>query len=152
MQQKLAVKQNAIFFTIGYQSHTLQSFVRLLKSKRIQLLVDVRQNPISRKPGFSKSRLSIEMPLRGIEYVHYPSLGTPPPIRSIYFQHGPERALKQYERYLLTKVQFVHSLVDTAADRRVCLMCLEKDPNLCHRGSIARKVGEITGCQPTHLM
>jgi hypothetical protein len=41
----------------------------------LRTLVDVRLTPISRKPGFSKRRLTEALTESGIEYVHLPVLG-----------------------------------------------------------------------------
>lgn len=45
-------------FTIGYESITLLQLVDELRQNCIRTVIDVRQNPISRKPGFSKTALS----------------------------------------------------------------------------------------------
>ena len=41
-------------FTFGYEGLPLKAFIARLKSAGIQTVVDVRANPLSRKPGFSK--------------------------------------------------------------------------------------------------
>jgi len=40
-------------FTTGYEGLDLQAFVRCLEDNGIQCVLDVRENPFSRKPGFS---------------------------------------------------------------------------------------------------
>lgn len=140
------------FFTLGYQGRNIRSTVRLLKENRIDLLVDVRQNPVSRKAGFSKSRLEAELEGARIEYVHYPCLGTPTRIRSRYRSNGNAlAALQAYARYLNTKGRCLRSLLDLASSKRFCLLCLERDHNLCHRGVIAAKLTEMIQCRPIHL-
>jgi len=44
-------------------------------------VLDVRENPFSRKPGFSKRPLSQALEANGIRYVHLKELGTPHPLR-----------------------------------------------------------------------
>jgi uncharacterized protein (DUF488 family) len=41
-------------FTIGYEGRGIGDFVGYLKHFKISCLIDVREIPISRKPGFSK--------------------------------------------------------------------------------------------------
>ena len=41
-------------FTFGYESLSLKAFIARLKSARVETVIDVRANPLSRKPGFSK--------------------------------------------------------------------------------------------------
>jgi len=59
------------FFTIGYQAHSVPSMLRVLHANKVALLIDVRQNPVSRKTGFSGPRLQVELQQLGIEYAHY---------------------------------------------------------------------------------
>lgn len=50
-------------WTIGHSSRTLEDFVELLKTFRIELLVDVRRYPGSRKfPYFNKDALAESLP------------------------------------------------------------------------------------------
>lgn len=141
-----------VFFTVGYQSHSVQSILKVLNENKVKLLVDVRQNPVSRKAGFSGSKLQEELGQLGIEYAHYPCLGTPPRIRTQYQRSGNAlAALRAYAAYLGTKGCCLQSLIDFASKKRFCLLCLEKDHNLCHRGVIADKLSEMTQCQPIHL-
>jgi uncharacterized protein (DUF488 family) len=140
------------FFTMGYQSHTVPTLLRTLRKHEVLVLVDVRQNPVSRKPGFSKRRLEKTVCASGIEYIHLPSLGTPKQIRSIYTRTGNiQKALQQYELYLRSKSKCLRALLDRVTLRHFCLLCLESDYNSCHRSIIAAKLSEMTGCQPIHL-
>jgi len=45
-------------YTIGYQSKSIDDLISQLKSHDISTLVDVREIPISRKKGFSKTVFS----------------------------------------------------------------------------------------------
>jgi uncharacterized protein (DUF488 family) len=73
------------------------------------------------------------------------------PIRLESRKNGALAALKSYESYLGTKRRCLESLVEFASSKRFCLLCLESDHTLCHRGIIASKLAEITQCQPIHL-
>ena len=59
--------------TIGYERRTLDEFVAVLQSFDVDVLVDVRLNAISRKPGFSKKKLAAGVEAAAIEYRHEPS-------------------------------------------------------------------------------
>jgi hypothetical protein len=63
--------------TIGYEGATVQSFLAALRGAEVQLLVDVRAVASSRRPGFSKTRLSENVREVGIDYLHLRALGTP---------------------------------------------------------------------------
>jgi len=140
------------FFTIGYQSHSVESLIRSLNAHGVEILMDVRQNPVSRKAGFSKHRLQNAVVEAGIEYQHSPDLGTPPRIRKMYQNSGDLPAvLVAYEKHISANPEPLKLLAHLAATRIVCLLCLEKDHNMCHRGVIARKLCEMTKWKPIHL-
>ena len=139
-------------FTIGYERHSVESLIESLNDNDIEILVDVRQNPWSRKVGFSKVRLGDALTAAGIVYLHRPDLGTPPQIRTIYKRSGSIlEALAEYDRHISRNSDIILGLAKTSKGKRVCLLCLETDHNMCHRGIIARKLCEITKWQPVHL-
>jgi uncharacterized protein (DUF488 family) len=142
----------ANFYTLGYQSHTLLTLLDVLSANNVGVLVDVRQNPVSRKRGFSKSLLEESIRQSGIDYFHTPDLGTPPAIRNNYLKSGNiKNALKEYEKHLRARRQCLRSLLRKVSRRTFCLLCLESDYTSCHRSVIARVLKEMTGCQPIHL-
>ncbi len=140
------------FFTLGYQSHNIRTLLAVLSHNGVNVLVDVRQNPVSRKSGFSKGYIEQSISRSGIEYLHFPCLGTPPRIRKLYNKTGDaQKALEQYQIHLRTRRNCLRSLVRIATTKHICLMCLEADHNSCHRSVIAQKLTEMTGCQAIHL-
>ncbi len=143
---------NKGFFTIGYQSHSVESLIQSLTAHGVEILMDVRQNPVSRKPGFSKHRLQNAIIEAGIEYHHSPDLGTPPRIRKMYHTAGDVAAvLAAYEKHISANPELLDFLRQIAATKTVCLLCLEKDHSTCHRGVIARRLCEMTKWNPIHL-
>ncbi len=140
------------FFTVGYQSHNIRTLLAVLTENKINVLVDVRQNPVSRKSGFSKRHLERRVPSYGIDYLHFPCLGTPPKIRKFYTTTGDAReTLQRYQQHLRTRRSCLQSLIRIASSKQICLMCLEADHNSCHRSVIAQKLMEMTGWQAIHL-
>jgi uncharacterized protein (DUF488 family) len=151
--RKPAGSPRKAFFTIGYQGHSVESLIRSLNENSIDVLLDVRENPWSRKPGFSKTKLQAAVEAAGISYIHEPTLGTPSEIREIYRDTGDtSMALTEYSRYLRETPGPLADLAAMASDKRVCLLCLERDHNLCHRGVIAQHLSETTQWTTTHLM
>jgi hypothetical protein len=69
------------FYAIGYEGSVLEDFVATLRSAGVETLIDVRDVPLSRKPGFSKSALQANLEAHGIAYVHLKGLGDPKPGR-----------------------------------------------------------------------
>lgn len=131
----------ATLHTIGYSGFTPDTFVAQLKSAGIDVLIDVRRNPVSRKKGFSKSKLSEFLRDRGIDYVHLPELGVPDELRD-ELREGIERGeyLYQFSRYLAGCDDALDDLLQRSLEQRCCLMCLEKNPAECHRSVVAEEL------------
>ena len=128
-------------FTIGHSTRSLEDFVELLQRNQVEVLVDVRTVPASRRvPHFAKAALERSLPARGIEYVHLPELGG---LR----KPGPDSinagwrnaAFRGYADYMQT-AEFragIDRLLEIAGSRRVTVMCAEAVPWRCHRSLIA---------------
>lgn len=71
-------------FTFGYEGLSVDAFVQRLKTTGIETVVDVRANPLSRKPGFSKRALAAALSPASIAYIHLPAMGCPKPVRDRY--------------------------------------------------------------------
>ncbi|MDN3712169.1 DUF488 domain-containing protein [Paracoccus cavernae] len=71
----------SVVYTIGYESTDIDRFVRTLSLAGIQVLADVRAVTVSRKKGFSKTKLAERLNAEGIEYRHFRELGDPKPGR-----------------------------------------------------------------------
>lgn len=65
-------------YTIGYEKARLADVIAALAAARVAVLIDVRDRPISRRPGFSKRQLAASVEEAGIRYLHFQALGTPP--------------------------------------------------------------------------
>ena len=63
--------------TIGYEGGTVHAFIRTLKDAQVELVLDIRAAPVSRKKGFSKNQLAAHLSETGIGYRHLRGLGTP---------------------------------------------------------------------------
>src|SRR2546428_834194 len=63
-------------YTLGHSTRTLEEFLAILKKHHIEILIDVRTMPRSRRvPHFNIENLSEFLPLHQIEYLHIPALG-----------------------------------------------------------------------------
>jgi uncharacterized protein (DUF488 family) len=138
--------------TIGYEGMTLKEFLALLQRCRVSTLVDVRELPISRKPGFAKAALSAALAENGIQYEHLVELGCPRDVRHGYREDGDwTRYTRKYKAYLDTQEAALNRLWQLMEADRCCLMCFEADFNFCHRSFIAeRMVARADG--PTRAM
>ena len=77
-------------YSVGYEGFDVATLIDHLASHQVSLVVDVRLNPISRKPGFSRKTLSSELQASGIDYRHEADLGNPPDNRDSFRRGDPE--------------------------------------------------------------
>jgi len=122
-------------FTIGYEGKSIEAFINTLIQNGVKLLCDVRKNPLSRKFGFSKSKLKHITGKVGIKYIHIPDLGIDTDKRSSLETEEDYKALfDDYARTLPSLdpyIGWVHSLLQSNV--RIALMCYEKNAAMCHR-------------------
>jgi uncharacterized protein (DUF488 family) len=143
-------------FTIGYEGKSLERFLNLLIQNEIDILVDVRNNPISRKFGFSKEKLKSFCEKLFIEYVHLPQLGIPPEYR----KHRSYIDLQKlfdfyYKNILLKNIDVIYNILFYLKNenKRLAVMCFERDVNFCHRKFITNEIEQISknSIKITHL-
>lgn len=126
--------------TIGYEGHTLESYLTILLKSGVTVLCDVRRNPISRKYGFSKNTLARGCEGVGIRYEHLPELGIASDQRQSLDTLADYDALfDEYERTWLPKqgvaLKKIQGWIDDGES--VTLTCYEHLPHQCHRHCVA---------------
>lgn len=131
-------------YTAGYEGLTFDAFLARLKQAQIDKVLDVREYPLSRKPGFSKKAFAERLAAAGIAYEHCPPLGCPKPIRNRYKVDGDWGQYAQdFRLYVRTRNDLLLDLAAKASGERICMVCYEADPNFCHRSLIAEAVQEL---------
>lgn len=134
-------------FTIGYEDRKIDDFISKLQNNDIKVLIDIREIPISRKPGFSKSKLKGHLESAGIGYIHVKDLGSPKQLRrKLTDNNDYDLFFEEYNIYLQTRMDTVNSIYhDVILNETSCLMCMEREPIYCHRNVVAKKIKEIDG-------
>jgi uncharacterized protein (DUF488 family) len=139
-------------YTFGYEGLTLDAFLDRLSTVAIQILVDVRELPLSRKPGFSKNALSAVLAAHNITYVHMPALGCPKAVRDRYKVDADWAGYtRRFLAYLRSQEVAVAALANVARADTSCLLCFEADFNYCHRTMVARAASEAGAPAVIHL-
>jgi uncharacterized protein (DUF488 family) len=139
-------------FTIGYEGLDIDAFMSLLAEHGIDTVVDVRELPQSRKPGFSKKALANVLNLSGREYVHMVALGCPKSVRDRYREDGNwKRYTEGFMKHLKTQADSIAELSSLAASSNCVLLCYEADSNFCHRSMVASAVSNYCGARVTHI-
>ncbi len=139
-------------YTIGYEGIDIEQFFTLLKAHGIETVVDVRELPLSRKPGFSKKSLADALNLSGLEYTHLADLGCPKPIRDRYRNDANWKRYKEgFLRHLKNQDEAIDELTLLAASSNCALLCFEADFNYCHRSIVADAVRQRCGAKVSHI-
>lgn len=136
----IATEVRGTMFTIGYEGRTVEEFVNTLRVNGVGIVVDVRQNAVSRKPGFGKNALVRELAGAAISYQHMPELGNPKDNRDGFRDARVTRARRRYEAILEADGRrSFREMLALANSARIALMCFERDELHCHRYCLAQR-------------
>lgn len=147
--------------TVGHSTRSLDEFLTLLKSHKVELLIDVRTVPRSRRnPQFNRETLPGALESAGVSYLHVPGLGgLRHPKKDSPNTGWRNDSFRGFADYMGTE-DFgtnIEGLVGLAREKRVALMCAEALPWRCHRSLIADalllrgiRVGHIMSVSATH--
>ena len=137
-------EKSADFYTIGYAGRSITEFVSTLIAVGVTTLIDIRSVAASRyKPEFSKTNLRNALEAHSIDYVHLPELGVPRDIRVGPIAEGMrEKIWLWYDKHVAMGVsRNLHTLLNVAPNLPVALMCVESDPETCHRHRLTIVLG-----------
>ncbi|QES88754.1 DUF488 domain-containing protein [Rhizosphaericola mali] len=141
-------REGIILHTIGYEGISLEEYLNKLIRNDIKLLIDVRNNPMSMKFGFSKSQLNAACEKIHIEYLHIPEVG----IQSEYRQELKTQAdydnlfsIYRKENLPKTTVQQRRILKLLEEKERIALTCFEANVCQCHRKHLAEAIQNLPG-------
>ena len=130
-------------FTIGYEKRSIDDLIWLLRALGIARVVDVRLTPASRRPYFSKKRLSSALEAAGIAYEYRGALGNPHAIRDVYLSGDVETGHARFREHLQHGASVaLDEFAESLGGETVALLCLERDPYRCHRWVVASVVAE----------
>jgi uncharacterized protein (DUF488 family) len=122
-------------WTIGYEQATVDRVIATLRDAGTEVLADIRYLPLSRRPGFSKSALAAAAREAGIDYRHIKPLGTPAEGRAAARRGDHEALARIYagQLELPEALAAMAELRDLAGEKRVALLCYEREASECHR-------------------
>lgn len=138
-------------YTIGYASHTLDSFAELLFKHKIDVVADVRSSPYSQfKAEFNREGLSAYLKKIGISYLFFGDLwGARIEDRSCYVEGKVDFDLAATTKNFQEGMDRVKKGV---ALHRIALMCAEKDPLTCHRSILLSRNVVGAGIKVQHIL
>lgn len=126
-------------YTLGHSTRSLEEFLEILRNYRVELIVDVRRFPSSKKfPHFNKENLERELTKNEIRYLHFPELGG-------YRKEGYENFSKSKEFENAIK-----KLLEIVNGKTAAILCSELLWWRCHRRYISKALVEL-GCKVIHI-
>ncbi|MFZ5727209.1 MAG: DUF488 family protein [Pseudomonadota bacterium] len=140
-------------YTIGYEGASLSDFLDTLIDVGIDRVVDIRDVPASRRPGFSKNSLREALAEHDIEYAHLKPLGDPKEGREA-MRRGDVKAFQEiFGKHLQSEAsqEALRKAVQLANEKSIVLLCFERDPKHCHRTIVANLMSELASFETKHL-
>jgi len=140
-------------YTIGYEGAHIGDFIATLKVAGVESIVDIREVPVSRKPGFSKKALASRAEEAGFAYIHLRGLGD--------LKEGRDAArMGHYDKFRAIFHEHLRSdqareelavAIRVAIDSASCLLCFERDPKHYHRTIVAAEILKRSSLELRHL-
>jgi uncharacterized protein (DUF488 family) len=153
--------------TIGVYGWTLEAFLDALREAGVGLVLDVRQRRGVRGSEYAwanSARLQAALGEAGIVYRHHPELAPTTELRQLQYREDDrlgvgKRARRElapeyregYLREILDHADLATVVAELPGDAVSALLCVERDPEACHRSLIAERLEVEHGLDVTHL-
>ena len=140
--------EKTILFTIGYEGISLEAYLNKLLKNDVRVLIDVRNNPLSQKYGFSKNQLIRYCNSLNIEYVHFAEVGVQSEERKeLNDQYDYDLLFTRYRENTLTKtIPSQNRILDLLIEKkRIALTCFEANIYQCHRKHLSEAIIHLPG-------
>ncbi|PCJ64471.1 MAG: hypothetical protein COA73_03840 [Candidatus Hydrogenedentota bacterium] len=140
-----------ILYSIGHSTHTIDTFISLLKRHDINAIADVRSMPYSRfSPQFSDKALEASLKENNIAYVFLgKELGVRRSNPDLYSNNKIDyRKISTLSSYR----QGILRMIDGAGRMNVAMMCAEKDPLTCHRTILIARNAKLLVDDIRHIL
>lgn len=150
VSEKRPLSTKTILYTIGYEGVSLETYLNKLIQHDVRVLVDVRNNPLSQKFGFSKSQLKNYCNSLSIEYVHYADVGIQSEERQeLNVQKDYDDLFANYQRNVLPQTKDTQErILDLLrTKKRIALTCFEANICQCHRKYLSEAITTLPGWQ-----
>ena len=153
--------------TIGVYGWDLESFLGALRAADVRLLLDVRQRRgvRGREYAWANSlRLQRALAEAGVGYRHHPELAPTTELRQLQYAEDARMGVGKRSRVELAPeyvVRYTREILDHAdlhalaqqlpVEGSSALLCVERDPEACHRSLIAARLAETEHVVVTDL-
>ncbi|MEV0618266.1 DUF488 domain-containing protein [Nonomuraea sp. NPDC050404] len=153
--------------TIGVYGFDGESFLRRLRQAEVGLLLDVRQRRGVRGPEYAwanSRRLQDALAHAGIAYEHHRALAPTTELRRLQYAEDDRRGVgkrsrrelaaeyaRRYTIEILDHADLTPIVSALSNGETAALLCVERDPEACHRSLIAHRLTERHHVTIEHL-
>jgi uncharacterized protein (DUF488 family) len=153
--------------TIGVYGFSAEAFLDTLRAANVGLVLDVRQRRGVRGREYAwanSARLQGALAEAGIAYRHHKELAPTTELRKLQYEDDSRRGVgkrsrvqlapeyvERYTKEILDKVDLEPIVETLPADAISALLCVERDPEACHRSLIAEQLAAAYDVSVTHL-
>jgi uncharacterized protein (DUF488 family) len=153
--------------TIGVYGFTAETFLAALEAAGVRLVLDVRQRRGVRGPQYAWAnslRLQAALEGAGIAYRHHRELAPTTELRHLQYREDERQGVgkrsrvqlapeyvQRYTREILDRADLGAIVETLPEDGAAALLCVERDPEACHRSLIAQRMAADHGLRVTHL-
>jgi uncharacterized protein (DUF488 family) len=152
--------------TIGVYGFDRDSFLAALAEAGVELLLDVRQRRGVRGSEYAWAnarRLQAALDEAGIGYAHLKELAPTTEMRQLQYAEDERRGegkrsrtvlasayTERYTEEVLDRVDLA-PIVRFVGNAQAALLCVERDPQACHRSLLAARLGDEFSFEVEHL-
>jgi uncharacterized protein (DUF488 family) len=153
--------------TIGVYGFSAATFLEALRAADVRCVLDVRQRRGVRGPEYAwANSLRLQAALAGAEigYEHHRELAPTTELRHLQYAEDARQGVgkrsraelapeyvERYTREILDQVDLGSLLAGLPAEGPAALLCVERDPEACHRSLVAARMAEEHGVGVVHL-
>jgi uncharacterized protein (DUF488 family) len=153
--------------TIGVYETSLETFLRALHEADVRLLIDVRQRRGVRGREYAwanAQRLQAALLRDGIPYSHHKELAPTTELRHLQYAEDARTGVgkrsrrvlapeyvERYRREILDRADLAALVDEMPEDGTTALLCVERDPEACHRSLIADELAREFALAAVHL-
>jgi uncharacterized protein (DUF488 family) len=153
--------------TIGVYGFAAATFLAALRAADVRLVVDVRQRRGVRGSEYAwanSARLQAALAEAGVAYRHEKELAPTTELRQLQYREDDKQGVGKRNRAELApeyRARYISEILDRAdlgrlvadlpPDGTSALLCVERDPEACHRSLIAERLAAGYGLPVVHL-
>ncbi len=129
---------------------TQESFVEILKSFKIDIVVDVHSSPYSKFVShFNRENIKKSLIENGVRYIFLGDYIGGKPRNKKYYENGEVNymLIAQSDHYS----EGINRIIELNNENNIVLMCSEEDPYSCHRHNLISQTLVKKGLEVIHI-